>query len=127
MAGALVVGSINSVDVSAIQDQVATAWVNFNGTGTVSIQDSLNVSSITDTGSGSFTINFTEAMSSLNYGGCGSARKNDTNDDGNVNVQVGGYASSGKSTSSCPIRTTYSSSTTSIDFSETYVIFFGGK
>lgn len=45
----------------------ATAWVNFNGTGTVAILDSYNVSSITDNGTGDYTINFAVAMNNANY------------------------------------------------------------
>lgn len=44
-----------------------TAWVNFNGTGTVAIRDSFNVSSITDNGTGDYTVNFATAMNNSNY------------------------------------------------------------
>ena len=44
-----------------------TAWVNFNGTGTVAIRDSGNVSSITDNGTGDYTLNFTVAMADADY------------------------------------------------------------
>lgn len=44
-----------------------TAWVNFNGAGTVAIRDSLNVSSITDNGTGNYTVNFETAMDNANY------------------------------------------------------------
>ena len=44
-----------------------TAWVNFNGTGTVAIRDSFNVSSITDNGIGDYTVNFATAMNNSNY------------------------------------------------------------
>ena len=44
-----------------------SAWVNFNGTGTVAIRDSNNVSSITDNGTGDHTVNFTNAMPDTNY------------------------------------------------------------
>ena len=47
--------------------QVAKAWVNFNGAGTVTIRDSFNVSSVTDDGTGLYTINFTNPMSDTNY------------------------------------------------------------
>lgn len=47
-----------------------TAWVNFNGTGTVTIRDSFNVSSITDNGTGDYTINFAVAMTNANYSVC---------------------------------------------------------
>lgn len=47
--------------------QLCTAWVNFNGTGTVAIRDSYNVSSVTDNGVGDYTVNFAVAMDSANY------------------------------------------------------------
>jgi len=52
---------------SGLENFPCTAWVNFNGTGTVVIRDSGNVSSITDTGVGSYTVNFTNAMANTNY------------------------------------------------------------
>ena len=51
-----------------------TAWVNFNGYGTVSIRADGNVSSITDNGSGAYTVNFSSAIIDANfaaYGGAG--------------------------------------------------------
>ena len=60
-------GEVDGVDVSGLDDQVAKAWVNFNGTGTVAIRDSFNVSSITDNGTGDYTVNFTNAMANTNY------------------------------------------------------------
>lgn len=44
-----------------------TAWVNFNGSGTVTTRDSYNVSSITDNGVGDYTVNFATAMANANY------------------------------------------------------------
>jgi len=61
---------------------VAKAFVNFNGTGTVSIRASSNVSSITDNGTGDYTINFTSALSDANYTatlGAGATSGNGTN------------------------------------------------
>ncbi len=49
------------------QKELPTAWVNFNGAGTVSIRDSFNISSITDLGVGSFRLNFSSSMSNTNY------------------------------------------------------------
>lgn len=54
----------------ALQPQLSTAWVNFNGTGTVAIRDSFNVSSITDNGTGDYTINFTNELDDANYAFC---------------------------------------------------------
>jgi hypothetical protein len=55
-------------------EQVARAWVNFNGTGVVAIRDSYNVTSITDNGTGDYTVNYTSALPNANYccvAGCG--------------------------------------------------------
>jgi len=49
------------------QKLIPTAWVNFNGTGTVAIRDSEGVSSITDNGTGDYTVTFTSAMANTNY------------------------------------------------------------
>ena len=49
------------------QHLIPTAWVNFNGTGTVAIRDSENVSSITDSATGNYYVNFTTAMANTNY------------------------------------------------------------
>lgn len=113
--------------IPALEKRLVTAWVHFNGTGTPSIDDDYNVSSISDGGTGKFTVNFDTAMSNTNYVGAGSAKKSDTNDDGNMSVQIGGTTSAGKTISTCPIRCTYNASTVSIDGPEIYVIFFGGR
>jgi len=47
--------------------QLAKAWVNFNGTGTLAIRDSFNVSSVTDVGTGAYTTNFSTSFSNTNY------------------------------------------------------------
>lgn len=44
-----------------------TAWVNFNGTGTVAIRDSRNVSSVTDVAVGQYGINFANSMDTVTY------------------------------------------------------------
>jgi len=53
--------------IPALDQRMAKAWVNFNGTGTVSIRDSYNVSSITDNGTGMYTINFSTSMANNDY------------------------------------------------------------
>ena len=47
--------------------QLAKAWINFDGTGTIAIRDSFNVSSITDDATGKYTVSLTTAMSNSNY------------------------------------------------------------
>lgn len=45
----------------------ASAWVNFDGTGTVTIRDSYNVSSVTDIGVGQYNINFSSVLENEDY------------------------------------------------------------
>ena len=59
------------------QKLIPTAWVNFNGTGTVAIRDSEGVSSIGDNGTGDYTINFSTNMPNTNYAVCGSCSNGD--------------------------------------------------
>ena len=49
------------------QQLIPTAWVNFNGTGTVAIRDSENVSSITDNSTGNYMVNFSTNLANSNY------------------------------------------------------------
>lgn len=56
-------GTINS----RTANNIAYAWVHFDGTGTVSILDSDNVSSITDNGVGLYSVNFTSAVGNATY------------------------------------------------------------
>ena len=70
------VGTIKSLGSSAPvfqnssgveKGQLARAWINFDGTGTVEIKDSFNVSSITDNGSGDYFVTFAVAMPNKVY------------------------------------------------------------
>jgi hypothetical protein len=65
---------VNAIqNTSGVEQYLAKAWVNFNGTGTVAIRASGNVSSITDNGTGDYTVNFTTAMADADYSVSGSA------------------------------------------------------
>ena len=48
-------------------EQLATSWVNWNGSGTVAIRDSYNVSSITDISTGVYTVNIDTDLADANY------------------------------------------------------------
>ena len=50
--------------------QLAKAWINFNGTGTIAIRDSFNVSSITDNGTGTTTVTLANAQPSDDFVVC---------------------------------------------------------
>jgi hypothetical protein len=43
---------------------VASAWVNFDGTGTIAARDSFNVASLTDNNTGQYRITYTSSMAS---------------------------------------------------------------
>ena len=48
-------------------DQIAKAWVNFNGVGSVGIRQDYNVNSISDQGTGQYFVNFSSGLSNGNY------------------------------------------------------------
>ena len=49
------------------QQLIPTAWVNFDGSGTVAIRGSENVSSITDGGVGRYGVNLSITLANTNY------------------------------------------------------------
>jgi len=65
----------NASTTDNIQQGIAKAWVNFDGTfgtspftiGNGGIRNSFNVSSVTDNGTGDYTVTFTTAMANANY------------------------------------------------------------
>ena len=66
---------VNTIqNTSGVEKYLASAWVNFNGTGTVAIRASGNVTSITDNGTGDYTVNFTNAMVDASYSIVGTAK-----------------------------------------------------
>ena len=67
--------NFDTADGGDLDPRMATAWVNFNGTGTVAIQDQLNVTSITDNGLGNYTVNLTSALADANYSAVVSANQ----------------------------------------------------
>ena len=66
-AGSIAVTGEGNSTTTNLQQGLAKAWVNFNGSGTVAIRDSENVTSILDEGSGDYTINFANSMANANY------------------------------------------------------------
>lgn len=105
----------------------ATAWVNFNGTGTVAIRDSYNVSSITDNGVGDYTVNFQTALANANYAANAIARRPDALLTGSWFVQLQSTAT--QSTGSfqlAVIFNSYSPPSVATDSAAVFVSFFGG-
>jgi len=50
-----------------LQQGLAKAWINFNGSGTIAIRDSNNITSITDNGTGDYDITIANDMANANY------------------------------------------------------------
>ena len=77
----LVNGSVTAAKLGTTeQKQIAKAWVNFNGTGTIgqaqTIRSSYNVSSVTKNAVGDYTVNFATAMADANYCVTGTTNQN---------------------------------------------------
>ena len=72
------------------QQLIPTAWVNFNGTGTVAIRDSEGVSSITDIATGNYSVNFTTNMANVNYAASGMTGIGHFVSNSNNGLSVGG-------------------------------------
>ena len=60
-------------------NQIARAWVNFNGSA-ATIRSSFNTSSVTRNNTGDYTVNFTSAFADTNFNTClGAGRQNGSN------------------------------------------------
>ena len=110
------------------QKLIPTAWVNFNGSGTVAIRDSEGISSITDVKVGGFTLNFTTTMANSNYAVVGTS-KNECQANGAVVVHFPSCTAA--TTSAAPLIITRvdaaASSNSYIDATNITVIVAGGQ
>ena len=84
-AGDVTITSEGGSATMQLQQGVAKAWVNFNGTGTPAIRDSLNFSSITDSGAGYGDTNFTNSFANSDF--C-DLRRGDDSTNGFVQLAV---------------------------------------
>ena len=122
-AGTLIIDNLESStgavnrDTADLINGACTAWVNFNGTGTVAIRDSFNVSSITDHAVGDYTVNFANAMSNTNWTVVVTS--------GSV-ITADSTATRGRSTTTTPVRI-YNSSFGLADNAWNSVAIFGGQ
>lgn len=112
--------------------RLATAWVNFNGTGTVAIRSQNNVASITDLGVGYYFINFAVPMDNVNYV---VAWAFDTDQDGvsDMSVAVGapqrlfGMVESRKTVNGFPVYCGAQNNGARLDYRSIQLIIMGGK
>jgi len=83
-AGSITVTSEGGAATMQLQQGLAKAWINFNGTGTVAIRDNLNLSSLTDNGLGDYTLGFVSSMGNANYSYAGSSGGQSSTSNGSV-------------------------------------------
>jgi len=110
----------DNFDSEGIIEGTATAWVNFNGTGTVAIRDSYNVSSITDNGTGNYVANFNTTMANSNYSVVGAGSLSDA-----VGATAQCITPRSLTTSNVNVKTDYNNSVY-LDFANIFVSVFGG-
>ena len=66
-AGSIAVTGEGNSTTTNLQQGLAKAWFNFNGSGTVALSDSFNMSSVTDNTTGTYTPAVTSAMGNTDY------------------------------------------------------------
>ena len=72
-AGSIDVTGEGNSTTTNLQQGLAKAWVNFNGTGTIATRDSFNLTTLTDNGTGDYSITIANDMSNANYAHAGSS------------------------------------------------------
>ena len=66
-AGSIVVTGEGGSTTTNLQQGLAKAWINLDGTGTIATNDSFNTGSITDNGTGDYSITITNDMNNALY------------------------------------------------------------
>ena len=66
-AGDITITSEGGSATQSLQQGLAKAWVQLDGSGTIAIKDDLNISSATDSGTGYYTFSITNAFSDSDY------------------------------------------------------------
>lgn len=108
-------------DINDLKYQLATAWVNLDGTGTVAIRDAYNVSSITDRGTGKYNVNFEESLENNNYSVTGMGMENRR-----IQYDSATFSSAIQSVNGVAVRNT-NSITDSVDEDCINIVVHGGK
>ena len=66
-AGSILVTGEGNSTTTNLQQGLAKAWINFNGTGTIAVRDSFNISAITDNATGTYTVTINNDMANANH------------------------------------------------------------
>jgi len=70
-AGSISVTGEGNSTTTNLQQGLAKAWFNYNGSGTIAYRDSFNCASLTDHATGDHSVNFTSSMTSDDYSSAG--------------------------------------------------------
>ena len=87
-AGDITVTSEGGAATQSLQQGLAKAWVNFQGSSTAAIRDALNSSSLTDNGTGDYTNTYTSAFANTNYSSPTSSKQDDTYNDRFLSIKA---------------------------------------
>ena len=66
-AGSISVTGEGNSTTTNLQQGLAKAWIDFNGTGTIAIADSFNITSIADNNTGDYSVTIANDMANANY------------------------------------------------------------
>ena len=66
-AGSIAITGEGNSTTTNLQQGLAKAWANIDGSGTVSFQDSFNTSGLVDNGTGDYTTSFSTSFGNANY------------------------------------------------------------
>ena len=66
-AGSIAITGEGNSTTTNLQQGLAKAWANIDGSGDVSFQDSFNTSGLTDNGTGDYTTSFSTSFGNANY------------------------------------------------------------
>ena len=118
-AGSIAVTGEGNSTTTNLQQGLAKAWGNLDGTGTIAIRDSLNISSADDNGTGNYDFNYSNNMGNDDYAPNESVSET-SGFEGNFNRYP---AIDGVSTSNIRFGATFSGSNQDVD--ELYVTIHG--
>ena len=118
-AGSIVVTGEGGSTTTNLQQGLAKAWGNLDGTGTIAIRDSFNIASAVDGSTGYYTFNYTNDMSNDDYAASENVAET-SGFEGHMNRYP---AIDGVATDKITFGATFSSSNYDVD--ELYVAIFG--
>jgi hypothetical protein len=119
-AGDITVTSEGGAATQSLQQGLAKAWANWDGTSPSSFYDSFSQSALTDNGTGDFTCNHLSNFSTINYVLSGSAQ---AIGGGKICIKGSTTSTDLKSTSQCRVNT--AAQTTSYDIVQSCALFHG--